>query len=72
MFVNESPRKIDEIGFVKNLRNDAKEKNNVFSHPMSFSLPGEHPAAMQHGGTGDVNRRLVLLVLIVLVDTMFR
>ncbi|XP_025161324.1 hemicentin-1 isoform X2 [Harpegnathos saltator] len=33
---------------------------------------GEHPAAMQHGGTGDANRRLILLVLIFLVDTMFR
>ncbi|TGZ51092.1 Kin of IRRE-like protein 3 [Temnothorax longispinosus] len=39
---------------------------------MVHVLNGEHPAAMQHGGTGDVNRRLVLLVLIFLVDTMFR
>ncbi|KAF3426215.1 hypothetical protein E2986_11574 [Frieseomelitta varia] len=33
---------------------------------------GEHPAAMQHGGTGNINRRVILFSLVVLVDTIFR
>ncbi|XP_076676234.1 junctional adhesion molecule B isoform X1 [Andrena cerasifolii] len=40
---------------------------------MVHVLNGEHPAAMQHGGTGNVNRRAILFSLILLlVDTMFR
>ncbi|KAG7198242.1 hypothetical protein KM043_005645 [Ampulex compressa] len=35
-------------------------------------LNGEHPAAMQHGGTGGVNRRVILFMLVLLMDTIFR
>ncbi|XP_006620657.1 uncharacterized protein LOC102670947 isoform X2 [Apis dorsata] len=33
---------------------------------------GEHPAAMQHGGTGNINRRAILFSLVLLMDTIFR
>ncbi|XP_076620507.1 netrin receptor DCC [Colletes latitarsis] len=39
---------------------------------MIHVLNGEHPAAMQHGGTGNVNRRAILFSLVLLVDTIFR
>lgn len=39
---------------------------------MVHVLNGEHPAAMQHGGTGNINRRAILFSLILLVDTIFR
>ncbi|XP_076302989.1 LOW QUALITY PROTEIN: immunoglobulin superfamily DCC subclass member 4-like [Lasioglossum baleicum] len=39
---------------------------------MVHVLNGEHPAAMQHGGTGNINRRVILLGLVLLVDTIFR
>ncbi|KAK2588738.1 hypothetical protein KPH14_001625 [Odynerus spinipes] len=35
-------------------------------------LNGEHPAAMQHGGTGNVNRRILLFLAIVLPIVVFR
>ncbi|CAK9805002.1 Zwei Ig domain protein zig-8 [Anthophora quadrimaculata] len=39
---------------------------------MVHVLNGEHPAAMQHGGTGNINRRAILFSLVLLVDTIFR
>nr|XP_034188686.1 junctional adhesion molecule B-like isoform X1 [Osmia lignaria] len=39
---------------------------------MVHVLNGEHPAAMQHGGTGNINRRAILFSLLLLVDTIFR
>ncbi|KAL2743572.1 hemicentin-2-like isoform X3 [Vespula maculifrons] len=35
-------------------------------------LNGEHPAAMQHGGSDSVNRRIVLFLAIVLPIVIFR
>ncbi|KZC12562.1 PREDICTED: hemicentin-2-like [Dufourea novaeangliae] len=35
-------------------------------------LNGEHPAAMQHGGTSNANRRAIFFSLLLLVDTILR
>ncbi|XP_066603822.1 irregular chiasm C-roughest protein-like [Prorops nasuta] len=39
---------------------------------MVHVLNGEHPAAMQHGGTDRVNRGMIFFILIFLIDTVFR
>ncbi|XP_003701582.1 irregular chiasm C-roughest protein isoform X2 [Megachile rotundata] len=39
---------------------------------MVHVLNGEHPAAMQHGGTGNINRRAILFSLLLLMNTILR
>lgn len=39
---------------------------------MIHVLNGEHPAAMQHGGTGNANRRAIFFSLLLLVDRTLR
>ncbi|XP_043802556.1 hemicentin-1-like [Apis laboriosa] len=46
--------------------------SKVAANVMVHVLNGEHPAAMQHGGTGNINRRAILFSLVLLMDTIFR
>ncbi|XP_061927651.1 hemicentin-1-like isoform X1 [Apis cerana] len=46
--------------------------SKVAANVMVHVLNGEHPAAMQHGGTGNINRRVILFSLVLLMDTIFR
>ncbi|KAG9435451.1 hemicentin-1 isoform X1 [Apis mellifera carnica] len=46
--------------------------SKVAANVMVHVLNGEHPAAMQHGGTGNINRRVILFSLVLLMGTIFR